>query len=409
MFRHTNESPVTYLNKGQTYSLTVADSSLPTKKAGLFEYRTFVHVSFEAHDQRSNPVASWQLWKEGRGSKEAHERKGKVLAVEYVGPSQSENRNQGLRQIRLEEAFFDGFCVTWTAESSANVYEAAIPLKFHFLSTDFSRSKGVKGVAVRLCAKTQMLRSVDENQTIEDEPESCYCVLKLFRDHGAERKLSNDEIHAKKRIEKLNKQIIDQRTGADFDGRSRKKTPRNGEEFDTGPQKKRKWSLSSRKSPLSDRDLHAELATAIQIFSSARPVSVLDLRGTEKDDPDLYPICLSHGSSTFMKAEDLDQYSMRAIILASEEAPQFPNKANVQLDLHSPSCQERPPKMPKVSTATSQVDSPPPENYSPKFGSYHYEANFILHLLTLTQLHVFTSSSLKTGSSLRANIMLYTL
>jgi hypothetical protein len=57
MLRHANESPVTYLDKGQTYSLTVADTALSTKNIGFFEYRTFVYVSFEAEAQKSNPVA----------------------------------------------------------------------------------------------------------------------------------------------------------------------------------------------------------------------------------------------------------------------------------------------------------------------------------------------------------------
>ncbi|KAJ5288299.1 hypothetical protein N7508_011074 [Penicillium antarcticum] len=360
ILRHANESPVTYLDKGQIYSLTVADSALSIKKAGLLEYRTFVHVSFESEAQRYNSVASWQLWKQGRGSKEAHERKGKVSAIEYVVSSQDDVRNQGLRQIRLEKAFVDGFCVTWTADPSANIHKAAILLKFNFLSTDFSRSKGVKGVPVRLCVKTQMLRSDDETETIDDKPENCYCLVKLYRDHGAERKLSNDKIYAKKRIEKLNKEILGKRTGEDFDGRSRRNTLTNDREFDIRPQKKRKWSISSRKGPASDKDLHAELATMAEVFSSARPVSVLGLCGNEKDDPDLYSICLSHGSSTLTKAGDLDdKYSMRAINLAYEGAACLSNNADERLDLQSPSCQERPPKMPKISTMDSQMVSPP--------------------------------------------------
>ena len=370
MLWHANKSPVTYLNKSQTYCLTVADSSTPTKKAGPFKYRTLVHVSFEGEDQRSNPVASWQLWKEGRGSKEAHERKGEVLAVEYVDPSQEDVRNQGRQQIQLEEAFVDGFCVTWTADTTANTYEAAISLKFNFLSTDFSRSKGVKGVPVRLCAKTEMLQSVDEDKALEDEPERCYCVVKLFRDHGAERKSSNDKTHAKKRIEELNKQIVDKMTGADFDRQSRNNSLLNGGKFDIRPQKKRRWSVGSRNSPMSGKDLHADLATMTQIISSARPVSVFGLRGNEKDDPDIYPICLSHGWSASMETGDLgNQYSIRAITLASEGAAQVSEKANIKLDLQSPDCQERPPKMPQVSISTSQVGSATDENQSCKYGS----------------------------------------
>ncbi|KAJ5849254.1 hypothetical protein N7534_007943 [Penicillium rubens] len=142
MRQHGNEKPVTYLNMGQPYRLTVADSTPPQRKAGAFEYRTFVHVSFEGEDQRSNPVASWQLWKESRGLKEAHERKGKVLAVKFIHPSQGDARNQGQCQVQMGRSSVNGFCVTWTADPTANVYEAAIVLKFHFVSTDFTRSKG---------------------------------------------------------------------------------------------------------------------------------------------------------------------------------------------------------------------------------------------------------------------------
>ncbi|KAJ5367846.1 hypothetical protein N7541_001787 [Penicillium brevicompactum] len=305
MLWNNNENPVTYLNKGQTYCLKVLDSTPPTNKIGLFKYKT----------RRSEVKSGCMLaTMEGRPRlKEAHERKGKILAVEYVNPFQGNVRNQGDRHIQLEQAFVDGFCVTWTPDLAANIYEAAISLKFNFLSTDFSRSKGVKGVPVRLCAKTEILRSDDENRTMEEGPEMCYCVVKLFRDHGAERKFSNDKTHAEKKIEKLQKQIVDKKIAVNFDRRNRKNSPSNVEKIDIRPQKKRRWSISSRQSSMSGRELYSELATMTEILSSARPVSVLDLRGNEKDDPDLYPICLSHGMSNSIKADISDnQHSIQA-------------------------------------------------------------------------------------------------
>jgi hypothetical protein len=396
MLWHANKSPVTYLNKNQTYCLTVLDSTTPTKKVGYLKYRTSVYISFEGEDQRSNPVASWQLWKESRGSKEAHKRKGKILAVEYVDPSQEDPRGQGHGQIQLEEVFVNGFCVTWTADSTANVHETAISLKFNFLSTDFSRSKGVKGVPVRLCAKTKLLRSDNQINALGNDSELCYCVVKLFRDHGAERKSLNDKILVKKKIDKLNKQIIGTETGA-------------GGSFDIRSQKKRKWSMSSRKRSTSDQELHAELATMTEMVSSARPVSVLGLPGNVDDDPDLYPIRLLHESSTSMKAGVQDnQYSIPATTLASEGATQLPKKANLNLDLQSPDCQERPPKMAKVSIGFSQLGSPPHENQLSKSSQYRSNANFVFCLLTLSQLHAFMSSSHKAGNSPRVTIMRYT-
>jgi hypothetical protein len=38
--------PVTYLDKGQTYTLNVIDPEPPGKDTSLVKYRTFVRVSF---------------------------------------------------------------------------------------------------------------------------------------------------------------------------------------------------------------------------------------------------------------------------------------------------------------------------------------------------------------------------
>lgn len=346
MHQPGNEKPVTYLNKGQPYSLTVADSTPPTKNAGVFEYRTFVYVAFEGEDQRLNPVASWQLWKEGRGLKEANERKGKLLAVEYIEPSQSGVKNQGLCQVQLEEASVNGFCVIWTADPSAKVYEAVILLKFNFVSTDFTRAKGVKGVPVRLCTKTEMLQSNDRNKTVMNEPERCYSLVKVLRDHGAERKLWHDKIRISKRAEELSKRIMDREANANFASRCQNKSAINGRKFDVPPHKKRKSSISPRKSPTSEV-LRAELATTVEVLSSARPVSVLALHGNTKD------WLLD------------DQHSTGAINLVSEGAAQIPNKANIQVHSHSPVCQERPPKIPYGSVGASK-NSPPPAKHSSK-------------------------------------------
>lgn len=348
-----NEKPITYLNEGQTYSLTVADSSPSTNKAGTFEYRTTVHVSFEGEDQRSDPVASWQLWKEIRGLEDAHEREG-LLAVEYIDPSQGDVRNQGHCQVQLEEASLNGFCVIWTADRTTNVYEAPILLKFNFVSTDFTRLKGVKGVPVRLCAKTEMLRSGDGNKAMVNEPEMCYSVVKLFRDHGAERKLWNDKVRMEKKVEKLKKRSIQREPNANFARQCHNNSAINGQQVDIPPQKKRKKSITPRASPTSDGDIRAELATTAEALSSARPVSVLGLRGNMKD--------------SLLE----DQHSTGAITLASEGAAHLKN-ANVQVDSHSSHCQDRSPKPLKGSIGTS-ASSPFPADLS-KFGSYHRKAN----------------------------------
>ncbi|PYH76741.1 CP2 transcription factor [Aspergillus uvarum CBS 121591] len=311
MINHQAEIPVTYLNKGQAYSISVVDSTPPPMTGQPLRYRTYIRVSFQEEEQRAKPGACWQLWKEGRGSNEAHQRGGKLQAVEYVDPTQGGVEDPKNRQIQLESASFDGFCVTWTANPTTGISDCAISVRFNFLSTDFSHSKGVKGIPVRLCAKTEMLSPDEVAAGSAKEPEVCYCKVKLFRDHGAERKLSNDVAHVKKTIDKLRQQITQAELGAGNYGKRKRSSGsvalKGG---DPRPAKitkhKRTWSMSSQDGPgkmsLED-DLHAKLALMQDMFTSTRPVSILGLRGEEEDDPDLFPVALPE-SREFIKREN---------------------------------------------------------------------------------------------------------
>jgi hypothetical protein len=52
-------------------------------------------------------------------------------------------------------------------------------------------------------------------------PQICFCGVKLFRDHGAERKLSNDIEHVKKTFEKLQQRLTQVETGMKKSGKRR--------------------------------------------------------------------------------------------------------------------------------------------------------------------------------------------
>ncbi|KAH0553238.1 hypothetical protein GP486_006600 [Trichoglossum hirsutum] len=298
MTRHADEVPVTYLNKGQAYSMTIIDTS-PLLGQSHFRYRTFIRISFEDEQQRQRPGACWQLWKEGRGTNEAHERGGKLRAVEFVDTSQSSEDESKFSRVEIDTSSFDGFSVIWSPGPSG-ARDCSIAARFNFLSTDFSHSKGVKGIPVRLCAKTEVIESGSPLSPPSSSPEICYCRVKLFRDHGAERKLSNDVAHVRKTIDKLKQQVSQAETGIRDLGR--KKRPGSASKTiasaRTGkaPKHKRTWSMSSASSsggrPPAEEDLQMKLATMQDMFTSPQPVSVLNLRGSEEDDPDLHPIRL---------------------------------------------------------------------------------------------------------------------
>jgi hypothetical protein len=312
MIKHADEVPVTYLNKGQAYSISLVDTA-PTQATSPLKYRTFVRVSFEDEQQRQRPAACWQLWKEGRGTNEAHQRGGRLQAVEFVDPSQvGGGEVQGRPRVELESSSFDGFAVTWSPVHNS-APECSLAVRFNFLSTDFSHSKGVKGIPVRLCAKTELLS--DDTGSPSDKPEAdlSYCKVKLFRDHGAERKLSNDVAHVKKTIDKLKQQIAQAESGMkDFGKRKRSGSISKGTSASARPGKmpkhKRTWSMSSASSTSGARapaeeDLHIKLGSLQDMFSSTRPVSVLYLKGDEHDDPDLHPVLLSATSQELAKID----------------------------------------------------------------------------------------------------------
>jgi hypothetical protein len=311
MIKQPEEVPITYLNKGQAYSISLVDTAPnQTASPSPLKYRTFIRISFEDEQQRQRPASCWQLWKEGRGTNEAHQRGGRLQAVEFVDPSQvGGGEVQGRPKIDIESFSFDGFVVTWTPVHNS-APECSLAVRFNFLSTDFSHSKGVKGIPVRLCAKTELISDIGLQQE-KQEAELCFCKVKLFRDHGAERKLSNDVAHVKKTIDKMKQQIAQVESGMkDFGKRKRSGSISRSASSRPGkvPKHKRTWSMSSANSNSGARapaeeDLHIKLASLQDMFSSTRPASILYLKGEEQDDPDLHPVQLVSSPQDLAKLE----------------------------------------------------------------------------------------------------------
>ena len=310
MIRHADETPITYLNKGQAYTLSVVDTAPPAQASlSPVTYRTYVRISFEDEQQRKRPAACWQLWKEGRGTNEAHQRGGRLQAVEFVNQGQKASDSSGRSNVELASASFDGFAVTWSPAVHGSA-ECAVAVRFNFLSTDFSHSKGVKGIPVRLCAKTEQLTGSMSSSAHNTKPETCYCRVKLFRDHGAERKLSNDVAHVKRTIEKLKQQIAQADSGMrDLSKRKRNSLPSKPTSSKPGKVQKHKrtWSMSSASSSggraALEEDLQQKLATLQDMFTSTRPTSMLYLKGDEFDDPDLHPVKMTGNIPVLAKTE----------------------------------------------------------------------------------------------------------
>jgi hypothetical protein len=310
MIEQADEIPVTYLNKGQTYLISIVDTVPPILRPTPIRFRTFICISFQDEQQRRRPATYWQLWKDNRGTKEAHQRGSELRAIEYVKAAQPAENDSKKIKIDFDTASFDGFSVLWTPESGGSA-DCHIAVQFNFLSTDFTRSKGVKGVLSRLCAKTEVVSTGSPHSTSEVS-EICFCEVQLFRDHGAERKLLMDVAHIKKTISKLKQQIAQVDTGTKEYGKVDQRssiTTNTASSSRPGkvPKHKRTWSISS-VSPAKGRvtteeELHFKLHTMQDMSTSTRSFSALYLRGQEQDDHDLHPVQLPSKPLDLTKVE----------------------------------------------------------------------------------------------------------
>ena len=299
MIQDVEEIPITYLNKGQAYSVSVVDTAPIFPIPINTRYRTFVRIFFEDEQQRQKPETYWQLWKDGRGANEAHQRGGKLEAVEYVEASQPAEGDEKKTQVEPDTASFDRFSVVWTPSASGPT-ECNITVRFNFLSTDFSHSKGVQGIPLRFCVKTEVFNA-SSTHAVPNSNEIAYCKVKLFRDHGAERKQSNDTQHVRKTIDKLKNQITQSEVGMKETSKRERigsvSKPAMSQRAGKVQKHRRTWSVSSASSAGSERplllhDLHSKLQQQQDMFTSTRPVSILYLRGSEQDDPDLQLVSL---------------------------------------------------------------------------------------------------------------------
>ncbi|PLB39867.1 uncharacterized protein BDW47DRAFT_102595 [Aspergillus candidus] len=319
MIRDRREAPVTYLNKGQTYWLSVVDSMPPPLGMPPTRYRTSVRITFDEEAQVSDPVGCWQLWKEVRGQREASQQGRGLQAVEFLSPEEG-THSQRQDQVRLENVSLDGFCVSWTASPGATIPQCKLGVRFNFLSTDFTHSKGVKGSSVRLCAKTETVPAVDPY------PEMSYCKVKLFRDHGAERKISSDVCQMKKAIDKLKNEMALSGAGADHLG------------------KRKRDSSSASKSASDAKRNERQLASMESSLSSTLPVTTFNLLADQRDDPDWYPILLPELERK-TSPSDLRRHSVESL--------QHLSKAG-SLDPSSPSSLTTPPSLSPTGITTEQ-------------------------------------------------------
>ncbi|KAF3402005.1 Grainyhead-like protein 2 [Penicillium rolfsii] len=316
MINDPKEAPESYLNKGQIYHLSLVDTAPPSSTTEATRYRTYIRVSFKEQEQRVNAEFYWRLWKESRGLTESENKDSELRAVEYTG--------QNGPQMQVDEEFLDGFTVSWTIDPGTGANRCTIPVRFNFLSTDFTLAKGVKGISVRLCAKTEQLNNLETPY----EPEICFCNVKVFRDHGAERKLFNDITNVQRRIAKLTEQVgkasLHEPPKKRKRGSVAAKSIGDLKGFDLSLTHEHGLSMDIAGVPAAEK-LQSRLVNLRNMLFSTSSESVLSLRGGKEDDPEMHITRLPSTASSGLRnlatqrgsTASLDE-SMGAVRLGSD-------------------------------------------------------------------------------------------
>ncbi|CEP18467.1 hypothetical protein [Parasitella parasitica] len=181
------EPPLTYLNKGQYYNISLRDKD-------RYDGEIISTVSITFHDESHRISASdyWKFWLAQQ--KDAEDARAVELDL---------SRSSGAHA--LEEKQFDRVSFRWNGKLGASVH-----IRFNCLSTDFSRIKGVKGIPLRLQIESEQVSTAitataaaQSLRPYQNHPEKTYCRIKLFRDKGAERKNKDDAKHIERQLEKL--------------------------------------------------------------------------------------------------------------------------------------------------------------------------------------------------------------
>ncbi|XP_072251028.1 grainyhead-like protein 2 homolog isoform X2 [Leuresthes tenuis] len=166
------EGPMAYLNRGQFYALTLAESGF---KSSLCQpkgkVQSVIMVVFAEEKCRDEQLKNWKYWHSRQ-----HTAKQRVLEIADYKESFSTIGN-------VEEIAYNAVSFTWDVSEEAKVF-----ISVNCLSTDFSSQKGVKGMPLIIQIDTYSYNSCSSRPI-----HRAFAQIKVFCDKGAERKLRDEE------------------------------------------------------------------------------------------------------------------------------------------------------------------------------------------------------------------------
>uniref|UniRef100_A0A671K4Y9 Grainyhead-like protein 2 homolog n=1 Tax=Sinocyclocheilus anshuiensis TaxID=1608454 RepID=A0A671K4Y9_9TELE len=166
------EGPMTYLNKGQFYAITLNETSANKRlRHPISKVRSVVMVVFSEDKNRDEQLKYWKYWHSRQ-----HTAKQRVLDIADYKESFNTIGN-------IEEIAYNAVSFTWDVNEEAKIF-----ITVNCLSTDFSSQKGVKGLPLMI-----QIDTYSYNNRSNKPLHRAYCQIKAFCDKGAERKIRDEE------------------------------------------------------------------------------------------------------------------------------------------------------------------------------------------------------------------------
>ncbi|XP_058610613.1 grainyhead-like transcription factor 2b isoform X2 [Onychostoma macrolepis] len=164
------EGPMTYLNKGQFYAITLNETSA-NKRLRHPISKSVIMVVFSEDKNRDEQLKYWKYWHSRQ-----HTAKQRVLDIADYKESFNTIGN-------IEEIAYNAVSFTWDVNEEAKIF-----ITVNCLSTDFSSQKGVKGLPLMI-----QIDTYSYNNRSNKPLHRAYCQIKVFCDKGAERKIRDEE------------------------------------------------------------------------------------------------------------------------------------------------------------------------------------------------------------------------
>uniref|UniRef100_A0A8K9XDF9 Grh/CP2 DB domain-containing protein n=1 Tax=Oncorhynchus mykiss TaxID=8022 RepID=A0A8K9XDF9_ONCMY len=166
------EGPMTYLNKGQFYAVTLSELGANKRlRHPISKVRSVIMVVFSEDKNRDEQLKYWKYWHSRQ-----HTAKQRVLDIADYKESFNTIGN-------IEEIAYNAVSFTWDVNEEAKIF-----ITVNCLSTDFSSQKGVKGLPLMI-----QIDTYSYNNRSNKPLHRAYSQIKVFCDKGAERKIRDEE------------------------------------------------------------------------------------------------------------------------------------------------------------------------------------------------------------------------